>query len=139
MIKLEKQDFLRRFDEVKRDGKFGHRTREDVCNLIRQHMLTMGQPDVPIGFQELFISVEELAELSQAITKALRGKPDEVNLVEELADVYMVLNYIQTVLYIDHDDVRIAEEVKIRKLEELLEKAKKDGVGLHDKHRKGLL
>lgn len=102
-------------------------------------MLALGRPDTPIGFQELFIAIEELAELIQATTKALRGKKDEVNLIEELADVHLVLDYIETALYVDHNDVEIALEVKIRKLEKLLEDGRKQGLSMHDKPGKELL
>ena len=136
---MEKKEFLTQFDKVSKDGNYGHRKREDVQELIRQHMLALGQPDMPIGFQELFISIEELAELIQATTKALREKKDEVNLIEELADVNLVLSYIETVLDVDHNDVEIATEVKIRKLEKLLAKAREQGLGMHDRPEREML
>ncbi|MCM1224660.1 MAG: hypothetical protein NC548_60455 [Lachnospiraceae bacterium] len=135
---MERQDFINQFNEVKKDGNYGYRENREVHNLIRQHMLILNQPDVPVGFQELFISIEELAELIQATTKALRGKKDEVNLIEELADVHLVLKYIETVLDIDHDDVEVGLEVKIRKLEGLLNDAKSKGIGLHDMPERGM-
>ena len=112
---MEKKEFLTQFDKVSKDGNYGHRKREDVQELIRQHMLALGQPDMPIGFQELFISIEELA------------------------DVNLVLSYIETVLDVDHNDVEIATEVKIRKLEKLLAKAREQGLGMHDRPEREML
>lgn len=71
---MEKKEFLTQFDKVAKDGNYGHRKMEDVQELIRQHVLALGQPDMPLGSQELFISIEELAELIQATTKALRER-----------------------------------------------------------------
>lgn len=40
--------------------------------------------------------MEECAELIQAVSKRLRGKPDpEDNLAEEMADVYICLHLLQ--------------------------------------------
>lgn len=42
------------------------------------------------------VCMEECAELIQAVSKRLRGKPDpENNLAEEMADVYICLHLLQ--------------------------------------------
>lgn len=53
--------------------------------------------------QALIIAIEELAELQQALTKLLRGKPDLDNLAEEYADVLLILDWIA--YYIASNDV----------------------------------
>ena len=50
-----------------------------------------------------------------------------------------MLNYIETVLDIDHNDVEIAAKIKIRKLENLLAKAKEQGLGMHDRPEREML
>lgn len=40
------------------------------------------------------IAMEELAELIQAISKAKRGKLNRDNLIEEIADVYLIIDWL---------------------------------------------
>lgn len=47
------------------------------------------------------ICVEELAELQIAITKLERGRQDNDNLIEEMADVYIVLAMLEQLYFID--------------------------------------
>ena len=44
--------------------------------------------------RSMIIAMEELAELQQAISKGLRGKLNRDNLCEELADVYIIMQWI---------------------------------------------
>ncbi len=62
--------------------------------------------------------VEECAELIAAIKHFRRGKVSEQVVVEELADVLLMVG--QMVYMLGEDAVRGATEVKVRKLEKLL-------------------
>ena len=53
------------------------------------------------GELQLIVAIEELAELQKALTKHLRGKQDFGNIVEELADVEIVLEQLNQ--YFDCD------------------------------------
>lgn len=74
----------------------------------------------PRGHKNLIIVMEELAELSQAISKELRGKGDHVNLLEELADVQLGILYVQEICNISDEDLHKAMNVKMKRLENVL-------------------
>lgn len=61
----------------------------------------------PRGHRNLIIVMEELAELSQAIAKELRDKGDNINLLEELADVQLGIYYIQEIFSISDEHLHI--------------------------------
>lgn len=52
-----------------------------------------------------YIIQEELGELSHEISKDLRGKLDKEHLLEEMADVYIVLNMAQKVYEISNREL----------------------------------
>lgn len=59
---------------------------------------------------QLFIAVEECAELIQAISKCLRSKEaipikGRMNLIEEMADIMICLEQLQIMYYIDDEEL----------------------------------
>jgi NTP pyrophosphatase (non-canonical NTP hydrolase) len=52
---------------------------------------------------QLAIAYEELAELEQVLTKEIRGKGDKYAAIEEIADVYLGIMFINEVYKIDID------------------------------------
>lgn len=80
------------------------------------------QDQNPRGHHNLIICMEELAELQQALSKELRGKGDAVNIVEEVADVLLCVGYIQEIIGLPDDLIVSAMNVKVDRLNELLEK-----------------
>lgn len=67
----------------------------------------------PRGHRNLIIAMEEFAEVTKEITKVLRGKEDHVELVEELADAYLSIAYVQEVCHISDEELNKAINVKI--------------------------
>lgn len=59
------------------------------------------------------ICMEEMAELQQQISKYLRGCGDRLCLLEEMADVYICLKYIEKVFEIHPDQILKAIDVKL--------------------------
>ena len=57
--------------------------------------------------------MEEMAELQQQISKYLRGCGDRLCLLEEMADVYICLKYIEKVFEIHPDQILKAIDVKL--------------------------
>ena len=49
------------------------------------------------------VCMEELAELTQQISKPLRGKGDKAHLVEEIADVYICLDMLRKMYGVDSE------------------------------------
>lgn len=72
----------------------------------------------------LIIAMEELAELQKEISKELRGKGDKVNVLEELADVQIVIYYVKKILRISDEDIQKAVSVKIDRLASIVYKEK---------------
>lgn len=67
-------------------------------NLLNQVLETLQD-------KAMVIAMEELAELQQAISKGIRGKLDKDNLTEEIADVYIVLDWIKSYFSIDGEEL----------------------------------
>lgn len=70
---------------------------------------------------QLFIAVEECAELQQAISKCYRNKeliPTEVreNLIEEMADVMICLEQLQVIFHISDAEILCWKEAKENRL-----------------------
>lgn len=75
------------------------------------------------GHRNLIIVMEELAELSQQIAKQLRDKGDYYDILEELADVYLGIYYVQDIVGIKNDDLYKAMNIKIDRLNKEIEKS----------------
>lgn len=54
---------------------------------------------------QLVVCMEELSELTQAISKEIRGRGDRSNLVEEMADVIICLEILKQVFEITDEDI----------------------------------
>lgn len=58
-----------------------------------------------IGMQTV-VCMEELAELIKELSKILRGKKNQENLIEELADVYICLETIKQINIVDDNKLQ---------------------------------
>lgn len=75
--------------------------------------------------KKLQIAQEELAELIQAISKYMRGTPDSSMLVlEELADVTIVLSYVRQICGFNLEDLVKAMNIKLEREKKRLDKIK---------------
>ena len=68
----------------------------------------------------IVIAMEEMAELSKELSKALRRNPDEDGLLEEIADVLICIGYISMIFEFDDEDIKKALYVKLKNIEERL-------------------
>lgn len=57
------------------------------------------------GGKQLVVAVEELSELQKEICKSLRGKDNKKNLIEEMADVYIMLDQLKIYYNISDDEL----------------------------------
>lgn len=62
---------------------------------------------------QLIVVMEELAELSQKISKVVHRRGNELTVLEELADVTIILQYIQRTMGFTDEDVNRAVNVKL--------------------------
>lgn len=59
------------------------------------------------------IAMEEFAELQQQVSKQIRGYGDKIGLLEEMADAYICLNFLESIFDISSDEIQKAIDVKL--------------------------
>lgn len=69
------------------------------------------------GHHNMIICMEELAELGQQTSKQLRGIGDKFNLLEEMADVFLGLEYLKDICGISQLELHKAINVKLDRVE----------------------
>lgn len=90
-----------------------------------EYLSTEKQTDY--GSVNLIIAMEELAELSQSVSKYLRGIRDSesmLNLLEEVADVEIALKYIKQITCLKNEDVLLAKDIKLNRLQSKMKQNK---------------
>lgn len=60
----------------------------------------------------LIFAIEEMSELQKELTKVLRGEGDQYGVLEEMADVFISMEYIRRAMGFEYDDLIKAETVK---------------------------
>lgn len=68
---------------------------------------------------QVVVALEEMAELQQALTKFLRGNPDQRNINEEMADVSIMLEQLK-LIFNNRAAVTHWEHKKLTRLEQRL-------------------
>jgi len=64
--------------------------------------------------------MEEFAELQQQISKQIRGYGDRLGLLEEMADAYICLDFLQSIFDVKQEDLQKAIDVKLQRERERL-------------------
>jgi hypothetical protein len=72
------------------------------------------------GILQLAVAVEELSELQKEICKSLRDKTNIDNIVEEIADVTIMLEQLKIYFKISDNDLNSAIDYKIKRTKERL-------------------
>ena len=67
------------------------------------------------------VAIEELSELQKELTKHIRGKGNRENLIEEVADVLVMITQIQLMYHIPDDEVERIMRLKLNRLKERME------------------
>ena len=67
------------------------------------------------GTLNLVITMEELGELQQQVSKFIRGKDNHYELLEEVADAYFVLGYIRDICGLSDEEVTKAINIKLNR------------------------
>ena len=68
------------------------------------------------SMSELVVTIEELSELQKEVTKQIRNEGKMENLVEEMADVYIVMEYLKLIFAINDEDIKTEIAFKIGRL-----------------------
>lgn len=61
------------------------------------------------------VAMEEFAELQQQISKQIRGFGDRIGLLEEMADAYICLRYLESIFEVKDEDLQKAIDVKLQR------------------------
>lgn len=59
------------------------------------------------------VAMEEFAELQQQISKQIRGYGDRTGLLEEMADAYICLRFLESIFDVKKEDLKKAIDVKL--------------------------
>ena len=93
-------------------------TYEEQINILHQSInsLDSKQREIFSGFHNTVIVIEELAELTKELTKALRNKGDITGILEELADVSLGIDYVKEIFDITDKELEYARSIKMTEL-----------------------
>ena len=69
------------------------------------------------------MAIEEMSELTKEICKDFREKPNRENLIEEMADVLIMLDQMLLMYKISGDEIQQMRERKIERLKGRMDKA----------------
>lgn len=94
-------------------------TIDTVVDVVIDHTRPLSDTASTNKDRQLLIAMEELAELSQELSKQLRGQGNRVGILEEMADVAVATRYARRVLGITDEELNQAICVK---LDEALDK-----------------
>lgn len=61
------------------------------------------------------VAMEEFAELTQAISKQIRGYNNRIGLLEEMADAYICLEFLKSIFDISPEELQKAMDVKLQR------------------------
>lgn len=76
------------------------------------------------GHMNLIVGMEELAELQQEISKALRGKLNRNGLIEEMVDVEHTLMCLKDIYNISEEELNRARYIKANRINKRIEESK---------------
>ena len=64
------------------------------------------------------VAIEEMSELQKELSKFIRGKGNRENLIEEVADVLVMITQIQLMYALPDDEVERIMRLKLNRLKE---------------------
>lgn len=89
-------------------------TTEEGTEILEKSILKSGTN------MKCIVAMEEFAELTQEVSKYLRGEGDRYALLEEMADVYLGLCILGMIFGISDDELQKAIDVKLQREKERL-------------------
>ena len=61
------------------------------------------------------VAMDEFAELQQQVSKQIRGYGDKLGLLEEIADAYICLSFLESIFDVKPEDLQKAIDVKLQR------------------------
>lgn len=72
------------------------------------------------GHLQEIVAIEEMSELIKEISKNLRGEDNYKNIVEEMADVFIMLRQLQMCYFIGFEEIQEVVDMKTERLKQKL-------------------
>lgn len=72
------------------------------------------------GVQQVIVAIEELSELQKELCKSLRNNYNYGNIVEEIADVEIMLEQMKIYFEIKEEEIEEMKKLKIKRTKERL-------------------
>ncbi len=76
---------------------------------------------------QLTVAVEELSELIKEICKNKRGSNNRKNIIEEMADCYIMLMQLEIIFGVTNDEICDVTDAKLERLEKRLAERSENG------------
>lgn len=103
----------------KYDKNLSHDQRIDIikqgisyCDNLRNNLQPFS------GEYNTIICIEELSELIKELTKALRHDQNHLGIIEELADVSLVVDYIKIIFNISDEELEMVKSIKMDRVKQ---------------------
>jgi hypothetical protein len=78
---------------------------------------------------QLNVAIEEFSELIKEICKHKRGNDNRENIIEEMADCYIMLEQLEIIFGVKSSEIRFALDAKLNRLEKRLEEDTNESKG----------
>lgn len=62
------------------------------------------------------VASEEMSELQKELSKFIRGKGNRQNIIEEIADVEIMLEQLRIIFRLNEDEIQLAKNGKLHRL-----------------------
>lgn len=113
---MDKKEFTRLINQKLENNEDYKKVLRNTNKILVDSMRSRYDGKNPMGYLDAIICIEECAELQQALTKALRGKLDKDNLLEEICDVELCLVIIKKIYHISPEKLKTAKYIKLKRL-----------------------
>ena len=113
---MNKKEFTKLINTRLEDNEDYEKTLKNTNMILADSMRSKYDGKNPMGYLDTIICIEELAELQQSLTKALRGKLDKDNLLEEICDVELCLVNIKKIYHIPLKRLKKSKYIKLKRL-----------------------
>lgn len=73
---------------------------------------------------QLNIAIEEMSELTKELCKYKRGFDNRDHIIEEMADVYIMLRQLKIIFNVEDKEIKEVERYKLKRLQEYIKEVK---------------
>lgn len=112
LFTMSKKDLLKLLYKTRKNKAFSKEEKEE--KIVLKELVEK------FGDKQVVVAIEELSELQKELCKHLRGKTIIENIIEEMADVYIMLSQMQMLFKIDNLEIEELIKEKIERTKERL-------------------